>query len=587
MAQTLDADVQQAERPDAPAHAQVPLGPPGPPRARLEWLGWLLGGALLAAVLTWPLVRSLSSVVPQDAGDPLGQAWFLSWGGHALSVSPVAWLTGAVFEGNTFFPAQPSAAFSDSLLGYFPAALVGDGVTAAVVRYNLVFLLAYAIAFAAAALLARELGCRPAAAAVAGAAFAWAPWRMTHNGHLNVLSTGGVALTLFLLVSGYRRQRPWQVVAGWAAAAWQISIGFALGIWFAYLLAAVAAVCVAAWLRRGRPRLPGPLVRATAVGAGLFLVATALMVRPYLRILASDPDATRGRDEVIFYSPPVRALLAAPGESRVWGEATRFARDTLAWAPEQTLFPGVLAVLLAVVGLRWRGATRGLRIGLFVTTGLLVLLSLGFSFLGGRLYAPLFDYAPGWSGLRTPGRLAFLWSLGLALLAAFGAQRVVDASARGLQQLRRPEPATRAVAVGVGFALAALVALEGAPRLPLAPVPPPPAALAGLQGPLVHLPSDSINDTAYMLWSTDGYPRIGNGSASYTPPELEELRAATPGFPDAASVDYLRARGFRTVVAHRDRLPGTPWDGVADRPVDGLGITRTDYGDVVVYDLTG
>jgi len=67
-------------------------------------------------------------------------------------------------------------------------------------RYNLLFLQAYALAFAGAGLLARELGARPAAAAVAGAAFAWAPWRMSHNGHLNILSTGAIPLALFLLL---------------------------------------------------------------------------------------------------------------------------------------------------------------------------------------------------------------------------------------------------------------------------------------------------------------------------------------------------------------------------------------------------
>ncbi len=588
MAQAVEDEVHvpagTTRRPAADgAHLEVPLGRPGPARRRWEWAAWLVAGWLLAVMLTWPLVRSLSTVVPQDAGDPLGQAWFLAWSGHALHDAPLGLLTGSVFQGNAFFPAPDSAAFSDSLLGYFPFALLGEGLGAAVVRYNLVFLFTYALAFAAAALLARELGCRPAAAAVAGAAFAWAPWRMTHNGHLNVLSTGGVALTVFLLISGYRRGRPWQVVGGWAAAAWQISIGFALGIWFAYALAGLATLCAVIWLRRGRPVLPRPLVTATAAGGGLFLLVTALMVRPYLRILSSDAGVERRREEVEFFSPPLRSLLAASGESRVWGEATAFVRDTLPWSPEQTLFPGLLVVVLAVAGLRWRGATRGLRIGLFVGGGALVLLSLGFGLLGGVLYAPLYEFAPGWSGLRTPGRLAFLWSLCLALLAGFGAQRVTE----GIRAAAGRRPGAPQAALGAGLLLAALVAYEGSPRLPIVAVPAPPAALAGLSGPRVHLPSDSINDTAYMLWSTDGFPQIANGSASYTPPQLNELRAATTGFPDPGSVAVLRDFGFRTVVAHRDRLPGTPWDGAADRPVDGLGITRTDYGDVIVFDLTG
>ncbi len=53
--------------------------------------------------------------------------------------------------------------------------MVRFGVHAAVVRYDLLFLLAFALAFLGAHLLARELGAPPWAAAVAGAAFAYAP----------------------------------------------------------------------------------------------------------------------------------------------------------------------------------------------------------------------------------------------------------------------------------------------------------------------------------------------------------------------------------------------------------------------------
>ncbi|MCA1710987.1 MAG: hypothetical protein LC789_04805 [Actinobacteria bacterium] len=559
----------------APAPEPAPAAPqPDSGRGRLEWLAWLAGGWLLSIVLTWPLVRRLSDVVPQDAGDPLGQAWFVAEAGRALR--------GVGFAANTFFPAASSGAFSDPLLGYAPLGLFGNGVAAAVIRYNLAFLLAYAVAFAAAALLARELGCRPAAAAVTGAAFAWSPWRLGQNGHLNVLSTGGVALTIFLLTSGYRRGRPWQVVAGWFAAAWQISFGFALGVWFCYLLAALAAVGIAVWLTRGRPRLSRGLVLSTAGGVAAFLLVTGLMVRPYLRILAQDPAATRGEQEVAFYSPPLRALLSAPAESRVWGHATAFARDSLPWPPEQTLFPGLLVVLLALLGLRWRSASAGLRLGLLVGTGVVTLLSLGLSVAGGVFYRPLYEHAPGWSGLRTPGRLAFVWSLGLALLAGFGAGRLSDLAAGRVRSAGRARSAGAAVAV----ACAAVVAFEGSPHLPLVDVPQPPAALAQLRGPIWQLPSDSLNDTAYMLWSVDGFPLIGNGSASYAPPVLNELRSGTAGFPDAASVQLLRGKGFRTVVVHRSRVPGTAWQGAPDKPVDGLGITRVDRGDVVVFDLT-
>jgi hypothetical protein len=558
---------------------RVPLGPPGPARARFEWAWWLGGGAVVAVVMTWPLVRHLRTAVPQDLGDPLGQAWFLAWGGHAVRSAPLH-----LFQGNIFWPGTSSYAYSDSLFGWFPAGLIGSGPVAAVVRYDLVFLLSYALAFMAAGLLARELGCRPVTAAVTAFAFAWAPWKMTHNGHLNVLSTAGIALALFLLLSGYRRHRPRQVVAGWAAAAWQMTIGFALGIWFAYLLAVLALMCVAVWLRRGRPALPRWFIVSTAVGGVLFLAVTAFMVRPYADIVSRDPTALRDRAQVEFFSAPPRSLLAAAEDNRAWGEATRSVREKLPWAPEQALFPGLTVVLLAGAGLTWRGATRGLRIGLGVSTVVVVLLSFGLRLWNGRLYSPFLDYAPGWQGLRTTGRLAFLWSLGLAVLAGMGAERLVDLVTRRSSDEGRPLVPTAVAATGA-VVLALLVGYEGAPRLPVVSVPVEPAAMHGLAGPQLHLPSDGLNDTPYMLWSTDGYPKIANGGASYTPKSLELLRQQTVGFPDAASVQLLSSEGFRTVVVHRDRIPGTPWAAAADKPVDGLGITRRDEGNVVVFDL--
>ncbi|MBC7372882.1 MAG: hypothetical protein H7323_02675, partial [Frankiales bacterium] len=436
--------------------------------------------------------------------------------------------------------------------------------------------------FAGAALLGRELGLRIPAAAVVGVAYAWAPWRMAQNGHLNILSTGGVALALFLLLSGYRRGRPWQVALGWVTAAWQLSLGFALGIWFCYLLAVLALMTVIGYLVRGRPEVPRArgLLVATVAGGGFLLVVAGLLARPYLDVVARNPDAARGLAEIQFFSPPLRSLLAADSTNRLWGEATRTIRETLPWTPEQTLFPGVVVVLLALAGLRWRGARRELRAGLLVGLAVVVMLSFGLTLFGGRFYRPLYDTLPGWDGLRTPGRLAFLWTLLLALLAGMGAQRIADAI-----QVGRTAAAASVLPVALTLVLAGAVLFEGTPQLPLATPGPPPAALAGLPGPLANLPSTPGADSTFLWWSTDGFTQIANGNGSYVPPELTALRTQTAGFPDATSVALLRGMGLRTVVVHRSLVPGTPWESAPDRPVDGLGIGRADLGELVVFDL--
>ncbi len=140
--------------------------------------------------------------------------------------------------------------------------------------------------------------------------------------------------------------------------------------------------------------------------------------------------------------------------------------------------------------------------------------------------------------------------------------------------------------VGAAAVCAAVVLWEGSPKLPLADVPAAPAGLAGVADPQVNFPADSFSDDAYMLWSTDGYPRMSNGNGSYLPPTLAAIRQLT-SFPDAASVSYLRARGYRSVLLHTDRAPGTPWADAAKRSVDGLGVGVRRIGNVIVYDLAG
>lgn len=56
----------------------------------------------LAVVLTFPLARQISSVLPHDLGDPLHSAATLSWNAQVLPLTSRWW------EGFAFFPAACS-----------------------------------------------------------------------------------------------------------------------------------------------------------------------------------------------------------------------------------------------------------------------------------------------------------------------------------------------------------------------------------------------------------------------------------------------------------------------------------------------
>ena len=539
-----------------------------------------LGAALLAVVMHWPLVLHLGTTIPKDLGDPLAQAWQAAWGGHALATQPTEF-----FQSNQFWPLPDTLAFSDALVGYAPAGLLGEGPEAAVVRYNLLFLFAYALAFAGAYLLARELGFGPGPAAVAGAAFAFAPFRLEQDGHLHVISSGGIPLALALGLRGYRLGRPLAVVAGFAVAAWQLSIGFSLGLPFAYLLALLGAVAAIAWLRRGRPPLPRRLVAATLAGALFFGGSAYLLSRPYERVREDHPQSQRPPEVVEEYSGPAKVFLVAPDENEVWGGATAALREGLANVPEKTLFPGILILILGVAGLL---SARGplsppVRVGLGVGVLGVSVLALGFQTEGGLLwpYRMVYEALPGWQGIRTPGRLVTFSSLALALLAAGGAAALL------------PRLRARPAAAIVPAALVLLLAIEGRglpfdPRDAQAqpPVPAPPPSVADVPAPQLHLPADRPEDNRrYLLWSTDGFPAIVNGRSSVDPVLTARLIAAARTFPDPRSVAILRDQGVRSVILHHGRARGTAWEGAAAKPVRDLPLERSRRGELVIYEL--
>jgi hypothetical protein len=530
----------------------------------------------------WPLVLHLGRDVPRDIGDPLVQAWEVAWGGHALLHQPLDF-----FQANTFWPSKNSLAFSDALAGYAPAGAIGEGVQAAVVRYNLLFLFAYALAFAGAYLLARELGARPLAASACGAAFAYAPWRLEQDGHLHVLSSGGIPLSLFLLVRGYRRRSAGTVVAGWLVVTWQFTLGFSLGLQLGYLLA-VLGIGVGIWWWRSRPAVTRPVVIATATGLVAFAFAALILARPYLEVLDDHPEAHRTHRQLAGLSPALRAFAAAPEENLLWGKATAGVRDDLSSVPEQTLFPGLTILTLAIIGLTGPPYPRRLRIGLGVGVVVCAYLSLGFPEHGSSVLHPyrlLFDHMPGWKGIRAPGRFTTLTSLGLALLAAAGAARVLGSS---ISHRSRVVPL-------LGTLLVAAVLIEGSGfdvsgglRGPSHPaVPNAPAGLASLPDPQLHLPATTPEaNRRYVLWSTDGFLKIVNGRGSFDPVLFERIAGESAHFPDRQAVSDLRALGVRSVVFHPS-LASSAERRRAREPIPReFDLKRTAMNGLIVYELS-
>ncbi len=570
-------DLSQGEQAGGPVASRV--GPATPGRTRgpaREVLAAAVASLLLVVVVKWRVVTHLGSGLPGDLGDPLLQTWQLAWGPHAL----LHQLTHP-FDANAFWPLHRSLAFSDSLLGLAPLGLLfGAGPAAAVARYDTVYLLSYAAATTAAYCLARQLGASRGAAAVAGVAFAYAPWHLAQEGHLQILLTAGLPASLALLARGHGiggPARPRLVVAGWAVAAWQVSLGFGLGLQLTYALGALTVLVTARHAVRRRRGRTGPapraLLGAEIVGLVGFLTTAVAFGRPYLQVVAEHPEARRRLAEVSLYSPPAHAFATTAANNWLWGHAQAGLRSSLASQSEGDLAVGGMLLLLAVLGLvrgNWSRAARWSLAGAAVGVAAF---AMGTKLAGGRFsYLLLYDHAPGWQGVRTPGRLVVLVTLALALLAATGIDGALSRSSRFL---RRTMPVL----------LAATVLLEGLGSTATPTAPQIPAGVAGAPGPVLVLPSDEFHDSWAMWFSTDGFGPLVNGASGFVPVGLAALRRDVVGFPDAGSVELLRRRGIRRVVLVPAYAKHSPWQDAAVKPVAGLPLVRRQERDSVVFDL--
>uniref|UniRef100_UPI0009E75398 hypothetical protein n=1 Tax=Actinoplanes sp. TFC3 TaxID=1710355 RepID=UPI0009E75398 len=559
---------------------------------RHEYALVVYGSLILAAALTWPTLRYPLHTVPQDVWDPARQAWQVAWAGHVLLTEPAR-----LWQANAFFPEHYSFAFGDSLLGYAPAGMLGGGPLAAVLRYNLLFVLAHALLAVGGYALVRQLGAGRTGAVLGALAFAYAPWRLAQEGHLDIVSAGGIPLALAMLARGHgyslrygyragRRRIGW-AVAGWVVATWQVSLGFSLSLPFAYVLGAlIVAVGIAVLVQRLRRRRQGAvfgwrLLVTDLLGALILAGVGALIALPYFRVPATGPAA----EEISFFSSPVRSLLIGPAESRIWGAPHAVARASLAWPAEMSLLPGFVLYALALAGLLFSVWRVWQRLVLLASAVISAIFALGTTFFEGRwTYLPLFGHLPASFGVRIPGRLMLWVTLFLAILAA-GAVAEFVRRAEGLAAARRqpwPSPWLRLAT----FVPLLLVLLESWNATAHPVVPDQPAAMRTAQGPMLVLPTTALADQTIMLWSTSGFQQMANGSGGFAPQRQSELRQAVASFPDAASIQYLRALGVGTVLLLRSEVTGTPWERSGDIPVDSLNITRRDLDeDSVLFQL--
>ena len=435
---------------------------------------------VLAAVATRPLAWRLSShTLPGP--DPAIDLWTLHW------LSEHAFAPSQLFEGNIFRPVTHAALYSDLSLG--TAALVAPlrfFISDPVVVYNVGLLLALAFAGWAFAKLATALTANSWAGLLAGTLAAFGSHQLSHIYHLNLLTTGWLALLLLGLHGLATRPGPGAIAI--------TALSFALSVQSSgyYAVSAALLPLLFAALHARALRTPHAL-RATAVAALL----GALLVLPYLLTFLE----VRERDGL--RRPPGMSRNMAFQPERDMSSHGVFYGKLLGNEGER-LFPGVLSLALTGLAIRRRAPHA-----LFYAsaTTLLLLVSLGPELrVGDRTlplpYAALFGIPP-LDAMRHPYTFAAVATMLLAVLAALG-----FATSR-LAAFQWSGPVVVALAVLETFAPAPAVR-EVKPGLPpvydkLARLPP---------GLVLEVPLAAPD---VMLWAARHGRPVVNGDGAFLP----------------------------------------------------------------------
>ena len=514
----------------------------------------------LTILSTAPILADPRGRVPAVPLDPLFQATVL----ERMSQNLLRLDLGHLWDGGFFFPAERTLAMSDSLLGLQPLALplrllLHDPILVA----NLLLVLTFPLAALSADALARCFTGSRLAGWICGTAYAFAAYRFTHVGHLNLLQMWALPLAFLTLELVLRRgdRR--------AAAAWAAVHVFVAGTALNYLL--MLAILEPLWLlvrialdRERRP-LARRLTRLVVPGA-VAAAVIALLLLPYVELRA---EGFARRDiETFDFSARVTDYLRPTPDALLLGRAVP---QALTGGYERAIGPGLTVLGLAVVGAAygvWRGREAGdswRRFAPWVALGAgAFVLSLGPRLwpdthdLGGSLPSdyPLLPFGEldavlPLESLRSPARFSVLVLLAVALAAGATVSRAWrSGTLQPRTQLRGALVAVVAVALVAEYAaqiptVPAYAATDRAPVYEWLRRQPP--------GPVVELPTNAPD--RYLLASTgDGHPRL-NGWSGFVPPVSERLNLGLlrDGVTPEESADWVReaARlGARYLVVH-------------------------------------
>lgn len=421
--------------------------PEGVDRHKRATLGhrrlWIEGGvatagyAVLAILLTWPLVLHFGSQIPGGTGlggDPSGYVWDLWF--HARSGLDLWGVSTQELVGAPWGRSSPASVNVTLFLSLGPGWLVTK-LAGPIVAYNVLVLGGLVTSSLAMHLLVRWLGLGLTAAVWASAAFMAFPYHVFKAAsHIPFVQLAPFPL---LILTGIR----WLERPGWGRSAWMAgAVGLA---WLAnpyYGVMAFVIALVFGLIALVRVLRADGIAAAAEMSMQALATMVGIVVLPLAALFLSsrgavDSNLSRDPIELELYGARVSDYLLPTVDANLWTGIFGVA-DWGRWGSpggERTAFVGYVTIALALIGVAlvlrsWRSTPERLRITVIsglVLAPVLVLFSLAspYPVFGRAIEMPssvVFELAP---YLRAFGRFSAAVMAVLLVLAAIGLSRLI------------------------------------------------------------------------------------------------------------------------------------------------------------------
>ncbi|EFO80014.1 hypothetical protein OSCT_2099 [Oscillochloris trichoides DG-6] len=377
----------------------------------------------LAILLTWPTTRYFTTAVPGNAFDSWQNMWNMWWLRTALLERSNPYFTPMLY-----YPQGTSLLLHTlnpiNFLISLPVYALVDLVSA----YNFAILANLSLNGLMGYFLALDVVEDRRAALVGGTVFATSGYLLAQvlGGHLNLLAIWPLPLAILLLRRAYRQPSRTSIILAGFALAFTL-----LADWQYFLFALLWAAWYALWLLISMGKMPRlrplfPII--AAVGLSLLLASPLIIATAQVAAATPNVETQGGQDFRREQSVDLADLLIPSQLHPLWGGmAEQFqAYKAETHIQNKTAYLGLVACLLALIGLRGRESRFW-----WLTGALFTLLALG----------PVLQVAGWQTGLPLPSQLLFelplvnifrypmrfiaLAILALAILAAYGAQRLL------------------------------------------------------------------------------------------------------------------------------------------------------------------